>query len=349
MTETYFADHHGYFELCSAIYRDWITQDSRNQVLFSEPEFLLALSYVLQLHELQVKRDFLGLDQVEQEFALFLEQSIPKDLLVPEEINEYLIHYGMYLTHNAVRVIPSVILPRGATPHEEVQASTSKKRTQTAPIVLESMTGTVDNNWVNQRFSPRVLSDFIDHSLNATVPHYFDDAPRRPCIPAGFPPIAMHRYRIQALANYPPFVQHGTSVAARLQFSGVLLADYISTTETMRLKRRMRPLSYSVLGTQAQLVIARGMNVIDGSPGSCFDYLLSGMIDVTAVQAARAFRYQRLVPIQSTYFQSPEEVDSCIRASSQWVRLQTMDAKRVEVMRAFLAELATSQRLVGIK
>ena len=54
MAERYYADQDGFADLCKAVHRDLILQDHRLVESFSELEFILANTWILNLYELQI-------------------------------------------------------------------------------------------------------------------------------------------------------------------------------------------------------------------------------------------------------------------------------------------------------
>jgi len=325
LNETYYADHHGYMDLCRASYCDTIEFDSRLANALSEAEFLLVMSWLLYYRELTVRAFNHGLSHQEATCLTFLQEALPQAIPIPEEVFAYLQDYGHFETPNCVGIVPGIVLPEMDPPRP----------------------GEVPDEWRASRVSPAVIASTLGFYTGQFDGETFPYAGvnRVTTQPGGHayrPPSTERSRTIQGRT----IVTHGDTPGVRFQISQDTLADYVGFMSAVSLKKPVKSgMPQSTEGSLSQLVISVPIGYREGMREVGTDYLLGSQIDVSSAQKGRLFRYQRLVPRALTTSGLDRHVDHAYNQSTPFARLQTVSLSRVEILQPFLAIFARNHRV----
>lgn len=323
--ETFYIDHHGYFDIVDGSYAD-VTRSNDGWTVLSQREFRLVVSWILFKYELYVKKDHLGLTQSEQYLYLSLTEQLPDDIDIPIQIYEWLENYGAFSYLEGRAILCPI--------RSDILSGEVKK---TGKFVGAPK----DDNFASSQVSFRHMACLIDQENGIDIPAGETPPQQRvhlrpgcgPCIPTK-PKENRTKNRIYRNDSLPE---------SGYQFSPDLLSHYEDWVTRLRDLQQTRPgLPTSTEGTAAQHVIEFPTNITNGLKENSCNFELCYPMDIRSCYYGKLCCYQRRVPLELTISQDPGEVDYALRNSSSLSHTRLLDNMDIEAVLDFLSRRQTT-------
>lgn len=317
--QTFYIDHHGYFDLVDGVYAD-VTRQNDGWTLLSQREFRLVVSWILFKYELYIKKDHLGLTQSEQTLYSSLTEQVPEDIDIPIPIYDWFENYGAFSYLEGQAILCPI---RGDILSGEVK--------KTGKFVGAPK----DDNFASSQVSFRHLAYLIDQENDIDVPESEIPPQQRVQLRPGCGPCIPTKPKENKTHNR--VYRNDASAESGYQFSIELLnqyKDWVARLRDLQQTRSGPPLSTE--GTAAQQVIEFPTNVTNGLKENSCNFELCYPMDIRNCYYGKLCCYQRRVPLELTISEDPSEVDYALRNSSLLSHIRLLDSMDIEAVLDFL-------------